>query len=78
MKLIYHRINKFQDLKNVPSTAGVEIDIRYHHEVIKVTDHGDHVSAISNSGEEEKFITGKYLVGCDGSRSRVRKSLGSK
>ena len=32
MKLIYHRINKFQDLKNVPSTAGVEIDIRYHHD----------------------------------------------
>lgn len=32
MQLIYHRINKVKDLRNIPSSAGVEIDVRYHHD----------------------------------------------
>ena len=73
-----HRVSQMYVEKVLQDQAKklVSVDIRYHHEVIKVTDHGDHVSAISNSGEGEKFITGKYLVGCDGSRSIVRKTLG--
>ena len=52
------------------------IDLRYRHEVTEVADHRDHVSATVTSEVEETIITGKYLVGCDGPRSRVRKTLG--
>ncbi|MBN06962.1 MAG: hypothetical protein CMM45_03920 [Rhodospirillaceae bacterium] len=52
------------------------IDLRYRHEVTEVADHRDHVSATVTSEAEETIITGKYLVGCDGPRSRVRKTLG--
>ena len=52
------------------------IDLRYRHKVTEVADHRDHVSATVTSEAEETIITGKYLVGCDGPRSRVRKTLG--
>ena len=53
------------------------IDLRYRHEVTEVADHRDHVSATVTSEAEETIITGKYLVGCDGPRSKVRKTLGN-
>ncbi|MAI10216.1 MAG: hypothetical protein CBD27_03550 [Rhodospirillaceae bacterium TMED167] len=52
------------------------VDLRYRHDVTEVADHRDHVSATAMSEAGETIITGKYLVGCDGPRSRVRKTLG--
>ena len=52
------------------------IDLRYRHEVTAIADHRNHVSATVTSEAGETIITGKYLVGCDGPRSRVRKTIG--
>ena len=52
------------------------IKICYRHDVTHVTDHGGHVSATVTSAAGEIIVTGKYLVGCDGPRSMVRKTLG--
>ncbi len=52
------------------------VDLRYRHNVTQIADHRDHVSATATSEAGEAVITGKYLVGCDGPRSRVRKTLG--
>ncbi|GAA0958885.1 FAD-dependent monooxygenase [Kribbella koreensis] len=41
-------------------------------EVLDVTDHGDHVSVQTAEGR----FTARYVVGCDGPRSAVRKSAG--
>jgi len=52
------------------------VDLRYRHEVTEVTDHGSDVSATALSESGETTVTARYLVGCDGPRSLVRKSLG--
>lgn len=52
------------------------VDLRYEHEVAKVADQGDHVTATAVHGNDEISVSGHYLIGCDGSRSIVRRHLG--
>ncbi|WP_422755592.1 FAD-dependent monooxygenase [Micromonospora sp. WMMD708] len=56
--------------------AGLGADIRRGQEVTAVTDEGDAVTvAVRGSGAEQR-LTARYLVGCDGGRSTVRKAAG--
>ncbi len=56
------------------------VQLNFRAPVLSVTDHGDFVSAIiGQNGEqngEQKEVRARYLVGCDGPRSLVRKHLG--
>lgn len=55
------------------------VDVRFGHEFIQFDDKGDHVSVkIKRSDGTESYITGDYVVGCDGGASPVRKQLGIK
>jgi 2-polyprenyl-6-methoxyphenol hydroxylase-like FAD-dependent oxidoreductase len=46
-------------------------------ELIRFTDHGGHVSATLRGGDgSESACEARYLAGCDGAHSTVRKSLG--
>jgi 2-polyprenyl-6-methoxyphenol hydroxylase-like FAD-dependent oxidoreductase len=52
------------------------IDIRYGWSVERVTDTGDQVEVVATKtdGSETQTLTASYVVGCDGSRSVVRKT----
>lgn len=47
MKIIYHRINSLELLKNLPTYAGLEFDVRYHENDLIVTHDpfGHHLSS---------------------------------
>lgn len=51
------------------------VQIAFSTEVSSFTDEGDYVSVEVNTGEGVRKIRAKWLVGCDGGRSIVRKSL---
>jgi 2-polyprenyl-6-methoxyphenol hydroxylase-like FAD-dependent oxidoreductase len=52
------------------------VTLNFGTSVISVSDAGDHVSATIDQQGERKIVRAKYLVGCDGPRSLVRKYLG--
>jgi 2-polyprenyl-6-methoxyphenol hydroxylase-like FAD-dependent oxidoreductase len=73
-----HRISQMyveQTLRNQAEKHAC-IDLNFSAPVISVTDHGDHVSATVEQNGTQKEVRARYLVGCDGPRSLVRKSLG--
>ncbi|MFJ1800391.1 FAD-dependent monooxygenase [Streptomyces sp. NPDC088180] len=51
-------------------------DIRRDHEVTGLTDHGDHVEAQVRGPAGRQVLSCRFLVGCDGGRSAVRKAAG--
>ncbi|MFG2130881.1 FAD-dependent monooxygenase [Streptomyces sp. NPDC048751] len=52
-------------------------DLRRGHEVLSFTDEGDHVTAEVRTPDGDSVrLTARYLVGCDGGRSLVRKAAG--
>lgn len=55
-----------------------QVDVREGLEYVGFEDKGDHVrvSLRPSDGGEEQFLTCRYLVGCDGGRSLVRKQAG--
>ncbi|MFN4258486.1 MAG: FAD-dependent monooxygenase [Gemmataceae bacterium] len=59
------------------SLREVGITVERQVELTRLTDHGDHVSAMlrhADGGEEA--VTAAWLIGCDGAHSTVRKELG--
>lgn len=46
------------------------------HEVISVTQTDDQVTAVVRAGGSTRLVHGRYLVGCDGAHSLVRKQAG--
>lgn len=52
------------------------ITLNYGWHVTAVADHGDHVTASAERAGEAVTVTGRYLVGCDGASSLIRKHLG--
>jgi 3-(3-hydroxy-phenyl)propionate hydroxylase len=52
-----------------------EHDIRLDHEIVSVEQDADGVTAIVNTPGGQEQITGRWMIGCDGGRSRVRKSM---
>lgn len=55
------------------------IDVRYGHELVSFTQNAQSVTAtVRDLKGETKTITAKYMVGCDGGASVVRKQLGIK
>lgn len=54
------------------------VTVRFGCELTRFEDHGDHVRAFCSRPEDsgEQRITARYLVGCDGGSSAVRKQLG--
>lgn len=53
------------------------VTLLYGHEMIDFDDSGDQVKMRCQMlGRDERHFSGKYLVGCDGGGSRVRKQLG--
>lgn len=66
-----------EELKAKADTLS-SIDMRFGWKLTAFDDREDHVSAkIENTGTSEtREITARYLVGCDGGNSMVRKSLG--
>lgn len=51
-------------------------DLRRGHEVLSVKDTGDHVEVGVRGPEGEQTLCAPYVVGCDGGRSLVRKTVG--
>ncbi|GHG83386.1 putative oxygenase [Streptomyces griseocarneus] len=51
-------------------------DIRRGREFVGLTDHGDHVEVRVRDSAGEQRLRARYLVGCDGGRSAVRKEAG--
>ena len=66
-----------EELKAKADTL-TSVDMRFGWKLTGFEDRGDHVTAtIEKSGTAESHeITARYLVGCDGGNSLVRKSLG--
>jgi 2-polyprenyl-6-methoxyphenol hydroxylase-like FAD-dependent oxidoreductase len=56
--------------------TGLGVDIRRGHEVTAVTQHEDGVVVGVRSGSGERSVDGRYLVGCDGAESAVRRIAG--
>lgn len=52
------------------------IEIRWRNEVVDVKQHDDHVRAEVDTPDGRYSIEARYLVGCDGAKSTVRRSLG--
>lgn len=52
------------------------VDMRFGHELSSFAEHDDGVRAIASGSDGPFDIRARYLVGCDGARSAVRKSLG--
>ena len=52
------------------------IELAFDWRVSAIADHGDHVTATAESGGEKRVWRARYLVGCDGASSQVRKHLG--
>lgn len=55
--------------------AGGDHDIRLNHEVIEVQQSPDGVVATVKTPGGIEQISGRWMIGCDGGRSRVRKSM---
>lgn len=51
-------------------------DLRRSHEVLSFTDEGDHVAVEVRGPEGVHTLTARYLIGCDGGRSLIRKAAG--
>ncbi|WP_098021799.1 FAD-dependent monooxygenase, partial [Streptomyces sp. wa1071] len=51
-------------------------DIRRDHEFTGLTDHGGHVEAQVRGPAGQQVLSCRFLVGCDGGRSAVRKAAG--
>ena len=54
------------------------IDVRFATEFLSLTQDADGVTAMVRSGGKDQTIRARYLVGCDGGASPVRKELGIK
>ena len=54
----------------------VHATVHMGHELVGVTDHGSHVTAVFQTVDGEVAVNGHYLVGSDGSHSATRKQLG--
>ncbi len=54
------------------------VDLRFGHRAVRVADIGDgvEVDAMPETGGEPWRVNARYVVGCDGPRSLVRKTLG--
>jgi len=52
------------------------VDVRFGHEVVEFAEDADGVTLRAEAGGETVSMRGKYLVGCDGGASVVRKGLG--
>ncbi len=55
-----------------------EVDVRLRHDVVSATDKGDHVEIGFRNldSDETGTIRAKYVVGCDGARSTIRRAMG--
>jgi bifunctional hydroxylase/dehydrase len=72
--------------KNVPQArteqmladwvADLGVPVRWDHDVVGVTDDGDGVTAKVDRPQGTETMRARYLVGCDGGRSTIRKSGG--
>ncbi|WP_394833069.1 FAD-dependent monooxygenase [Pendulispora rubella] len=51
-------------------------DLRRGHEVLSVSDHGEHVEVTVRGPKGVQTLRTSYLAGCDGGRSLVRKAVG--
>ena len=54
----------------------LELDLRREHEVVDVRQDTDGVAVVARTPAGEREIRGRYLVGCDGGGSAVRRSAG--
>jgi 3-(3-hydroxy-phenyl)propionate hydroxylase len=52
-----------------------DIDIRLDHEVVGVSQDAHGVIVTARTDDREEAIRGSYVIGCDGGRSQVRKSM---
>ncbi|MFH8289701.1 FAD-dependent monooxygenase [Streptomyces sp. NPDC018059] len=55
---------------------GLGADLRRSHTVRALTDKGDHVVVETEGPDGPRRLTARYVVGCDGGRSTVRKAAG--
>jgi 3-(3-hydroxy-phenyl)propionate hydroxylase len=55
------------------------VDVRLQHEVSQIKDCGDHVALAVNctTTQQTSTVKARYVVGCDGARSLVRKTIGT-
>ena len=60
----------YEKLMTLPGT-----EVRFSSEVTAVEEDATSVTAVVGQGDETRRFTGRYLVGADGARSNVRKSL---
>ena len=56
-----------------------QVQVRLRHEVTQLDDHGDHVTLAVKDLEHdaEQVLQARYVVGCDGARSLVRRTIGT-
>ena len=52
------------------------VQLNFGWRVTEVADHGDHVTATAEGDGQRRRLRARYLVGCDGPRSLVRRHLG--
>jgi len=74
----FHQPQLEQVLRDGVTRFG-NVDVRLQHEVTDITPHVDHVSLSvtdARTGHSAK-VQARYVVGCDGARSLVRKVIGS-
>ncbi len=67
-------------LEGVLAARGAEFDqvtVLRGHEVTGLTDHGDHVEVSVLADGDQQTHTARWVVGCDGGNSFVRKHLGA-
>jgi 3-(3-hydroxy-phenyl)propionate hydroxylase len=53
-----------------------DVDVRFGHELVGLTDRGDHVKAELSTAEGRRTIRARYLVGAEGGRSFTRQWMG--
>ncbi len=62
-----------------PTSISPEYDFQYSHiEMTGETEYPIKAHFLTNGGQKEEVIRTKFLVGCDGARSKVRHSIGQK
>ena len=62
-----------------PTSISPEYDFQYSHiEMTEETEYPIKAHFLTNGGQKEEVIRTKFLVGCDGARSKVRHSIGQK
>jgi 3-(3-hydroxy-phenyl)propionate hydroxylase len=74
----FHQPQLEQVLRDGVTRFG-NVDVRLQHEVTDITPHADHVnlSVTDASTGQATEVQARYVVGCDGARSLVRKVIGS-